>query len=521
MLTCWVYLLLTLSLLIGCGKSESAKGSVLRVSTEGDPQTLDPRRVRDLATTTTIHMLYEGLMRNGADGNPAPALAESVTISPDQTTYTFTLRKSGWSDGTQVTANDIAETWKSILSPQFPSPNAYQLYPIRGAQAAKEGKISVEEVGVRALDESTLIVELEQATPYFLSLLATHFYYPVHQTLRDQSPDKEIKVVTNGPFKLTNWHKHNELTASPNPHYWDRSNVHLDQISLIVLDNPTALQIYQGGGLEWTGSPLSTISIDALQSLKQSSDLEITPAAGLFLMRINTEKTPFTSVKLRKAFAFALNRTDLVEHVLQGNQIPAYGMVPPTLYENKPHFDENVAKARWFFDEALKELNITREDLPEIAIYYATGERGNKIAQVAQQQWKEAFGIQVALKSNEAKVYFDQLKKRDYQIGIGSWYADYRDPISFLEIFKLKNNGTNNTEWEHPDFIAFLDKSGRAHNAQERNWHLKEAEKVIMDEMPVIPLFFASYNYLKNPSVKGVYFSELGYIDFKNAYIER
>ena len=247
------YLLAACSLLtcISCNKQDSTakRSSILRISTEGDPQTLDPRRVRDLATTTTIHMLYEGLMRNGPDGKPAPALAENVAISPDQMTYTFTLRKSGWSDGTAVTAQDFEKSWKSMLAPEFPSPNAYQLYPIQGAQAAKEGRGSIDTVEVKAIDDATLVVNLEQPTPYFLSLLTTHFYYPVHETLRSQASDasslSDSQIPTNGPFKLEKWHKHNELTAVPCSHYWDRSNVHLDQISLIVLDNPTALQLYQ------------------------------------------------------------------------------------------------------------------------------------------------------------------------------------------------------------------------------------------------------------------------------------
>lgn len=520
----WIAFCFFVLIATGCGQnSTSSNQAVLRVSMEGDPQTLDPRRVRDLGTTTTIHMLYEGLMRNGQDGNPLPAMAESVEISPDQKKYTFTLRKSGWSDGSAVTASDFAETWKSLLSPQFPSPNAYQLYPIKGAQAVKEGKLSSEEIGIQSPDDRTLIIYLEQPTPYFLPLLATHFFYPVHSSLRNQAADAELQnVVTNGPFILENWKKNNELNAVPNPHYWDRSTIQLDRVNLIVLDNPTALKFYQGGELEWTGSPLSTLSIDALQSLKGSEDFKVTPGAGIFLMRINTDKAPFTSSKMRRAFAYALNRNDLVEHVLQGNQIPAFGIVPPSFLDTKPHFnDHDAAKAKILFEEALEELHLSRNNFPEVVIYYATGERSNKIAQVAQQQWKDVLGITAALKSQEAKVYFDQLKKQDYQIGIGSWFADYRDPISFLEVFKLKNNGTNNTQWEHPAFIALLEKSGLAHKSEERNRHLKSAEKVIMEEMPVIPLFFASYNYLKKPQVKGVYFSELGYLDFKNASLER
>ncbi len=510
-----------------CRKHEpiAQTSSTLKISCEGDPQTLDPRKVRDLATATVIHMLYEGLMRPQANGQPAPAIAEAVTISPDQKTYTFKLRNSAWSDGQPVTAYDFEKTWKSLLNPQFPSPNAYQLYPIKGAQAAKEGRASMEEIGVYAQDDSTLIVQLEQATPYFLHLTATHFYYPVHPSVlqfsNDSNPLNESQISTNGPYQLEKWSRHNELTAIPNPHYWDSKNIRLHRIHLVVLDNPTALHLFQRGELDWTGSPLSTISTDALASLKKQGQLEISPAAGVYLFRINTERPPFTHAKMRRAFALALSRSDLVEHVLQGNQIPALGIIPPSFIQKQPLFqDHDTSLARQMFQEAMEEQQLTLNNFPPVSIYYASGERAHKIAQVAQQQWKECLGINVNLQSTEAKVYYDRLKSHDYQIGIGSWFADFRDPISFLEIFKLKGNGTNNTQWENSQYIALLDQSTQTTKYSERENYLKDAEKIIIEEMPIIPLFYASYNYVKKPSVKGVYFSELGYLDFKNAYIE-
>lgn len=499
--------------------------STLRISMEGDPQTLDPRRVRDLSTTTVIHMLYEGLMRTQADNQPAPALAKTVTISPDQKTYTFQLRRSAWSDGQPVTAHDFEQTWKSLLQPAFPSPNAYQLYAIRGAQDAKEGRASSDQIGVYAQDDLTLIVELEQPTPYFLQLTATHFFYPVHASLRQQSENSRAlspsQILTNGPFKLEKWSHHNELTAIPNPHYWDQPNIRLKRIHLIVLDNPTALQLFQSGELDWTGSPLSTLSVDALDALKNQGQLEVKPAAGTYLFRINTEQPPFDHVKMRQAFALALNRKDLVEHVLQGNQQPAFGIIPPSFIEGRPLFqDHDVWLARQLFQEALQEQKLTLQSLPPIFIHYASNERAHKIAQVAQQQWKNNLGVQVALQSNEGKVYYDRLKKHDYQLGIGSWFADIRDSISFLEIFKLKENGTNHTQWENPQYIALLNQSSLAQSPSHRNRLLKQAEKVMVEEMPVIPLFYASYNYVKNPAIKGIYFSDLGYLDFKNAYVD-
>lgn len=500
--------------------------STLRISMEEDPTTLDPRRVRDLATTTIIHMLYEGLMRTEPSGLPTPALAEQVTVSPDQKTYTFHLRTSHWSNGQPVTAQDFEQTWKSLLDPKFPSPNAYQLYVIRGAQAAKEGKVSLDHIGVHAQDSSTLIVELEQPTPYFFHLLSSHFFYPVHASLRQQSADASIssnaQIVTNGPFKLESWKRRNELTAISNSHYWDQGNIKLDRIQYIVLDNPTALQLFQRGELDWTGSPLSTLSIDALASLKDEGQLEVMPSAAVYIFRVNTQHPPFQHTKMRQAFALAINRQELVEHALQGNQQPAFGIIPPSFLQGEPFFQDNdVALARQLFQEALKEQNLTLQNFPSISICYASNERAHKIAQVAQQQWKENLGIQVALQSSEAKVYYDRLKKYDYQLGIGSWFADIRDPISFLDVFKLKENGTNNTQWENPQYIKLLNQSSLADPFSERKELLKEAEKIIISEMPIIPLFYSSFNYVKNPKIKGIYFSELGYLDFKNAHWEK
>ena len=329
----------------------------------------------------------------------------------------------------------------------------------------------------------------------------------------------DSQTKSNGPFKIEKWNHHNELTTVPNPHYWDKENVHLSRIQLIVLDNPTALQLYEKKGLDWTGSPLSTLSVDALSSLSKRGDLEIAPSAGVYLIRINTEKAPFNHIKMRQAFALALNRGNLVEYALEGNQVPAFGLIPYSILPGQPHFDDcNLSLARQLFEEAMKEQSLTLAHFPTVIITYASGERPHKIAQVAQQQWKEAFGVNVNLQSNEPKVHYDHLKNRSYQLGIGSWFADFHDPISFLEIFKHKENGTNNTQWEHPQYIALLNASAHAQNPDDRKSLLKQAEHLLINEMPVIPLFYATYNYVKNEAIQGITFSELGYLDFKHAY---
>lgn len=521
---------LTLILLFACFSCRRFQKPIaqapthVRISMEGDPQTLDPRLVRDLPTATVIHMLYEGLMRIDGNGQPQPAIAKHVTISADQKVYTFTLRESQWSNQEPIKAQDFELTWKSLLDPEFPAPNAYQFYSIKGAKAAKEGTLSLDQVGITTADDHTLIVELEQPTPYFLHLVATYFYYPVSSFTRTQKtsePSNEHALISNGPFKLDSWKQQNELTVIKNPSYWDTEHVHLDKISLIVVDNSTALQLFGQNDLDWAGSPLSTMPTDAIVTLKRKGDLHIQPAAATYWFRLNTQNPPFDHVKIRQAFSLALNRQELVDHVLQGNQIPALEIVPPPLMSNVSLYkDYDFATAQKLFREALEEQKIDRKDLPKITLCYANGERSRKIAQVVQQQWRQVLGVDVHLTSCESKVYYDKLKNHDYQISIGSWFADIWDPITFLDVFKFKDNGTNNTQWENTHYIRYLNLSALTTDPKQREKFLQKAEHILIREMPVIPLFYGTYNYLKRDSLKNVYFSTLGYLDFKEAYFE-
>lgn len=502
--------------LVGCQReiSKDTK-STLKVGCEMDYQTLDPRQARDLLTYTFIQLLYEGLTRLNAQGQPTLALAERIDISPDQKTYLFTLSESQWSDGTPLTAKDFEETWKSVLDPHFPAPNAYQFYVIKGAKAAKDGKISLNEIGVKALDDKTLQVELESPTPFFLHLTSTPFFSPASPQLR-QNPSSTV-LAFNGPFQMHPSKQQNEYMVTKNSHYWNAPSIHLDGIHFIIADIATALKLYQKGELDWVGSPLSTLPIDALPSLRGSKEFHIQPAAGTFWLRFNTENFPFNHVNVRQAFTLALNRQDLVEHVLQGNQQPALGLLPPTMTSRPTLYqDHHEEKAKALFQGSFENFST----VPSITLCYSSNERNHKIAQVVQQQWKKVFGIDVHLQSCEGKVFAEKLKQHDYQISIGSWFADIRDPLSFLEVFRFKNNGTNHTQWENPLFAYLLERSF-LEKGEARQRTLEAAERVLIEEMPVAPLFFSSYLYMKKPYVQGIYLSDLGIMEFKNGFLER
>lgn len=493
--------------------------STVRISQDKDFSSLDPRRVRDLPTATILQAVYEGLTRLNAKGEPVPALAELIEISPDQTIYTFTLRSSHWSDGKPVTAQDFEQSWKSLLDPTFPAPNAYQFYVIKGAKEAKTGQLDLDQVGIKAINNQTLVVELEKPTPYFLSLTSTFFFLPVGPALRNNQ--QEVKTwAFNGPFQLEAWSPQNEFSIIPNPHYWDHQHVQLDRLAFIVVDNSTALQLFETDELDWMGSPLSIIPLDAMETFRASDLLFSVPAAGSYFVRLNTARDPFRSPKMRQAFSLALNREDIVDHAMQGQQQPALGIIPPSVIGKAPsRHIPSTEQAQQIFQEALTELGIQRQNLPAITLCYSSSERYHKMAQAIQQQWKQVLGVDVQLQSCEYKVFMERIQQNDYSLSLGAWFADFRDPISFLDVFKFKDNGTNNTQWENPQYIQLLDLAESTSDQIERQRILQEAETLLLDEMPVIPLSYSTYFYLKKPQLKNVYFSDLGYLDFKKAYL--
>lgn len=519
-----------LAIFNSCGKETTPSAQSknhLNIAATDDPLSLDPRLVRDLASSTAMRMLFEGLMRVNADGQLVPGVAEKVLVSEDGKIYTFTIRpNAAWSDGTLLTADDFEQTWKTVLSPDFPAPNAYQLYAIKNGKKVKEGRLPTEDLGVTAIDASTLQVELEEPTPYFLELAACHFYFPVSARMRAAPltaplthPDTH---VGNGPFKLSEWKPRNTFSVAKNLAYWDAAKVQLDHIALHILDENTSLQMFKSGQLHWAGSPLSTLPQDALTSLKNSGKLSIAPGAGTHWFRFNTQKPPFDKPEVRRAFSLALDRQAIVDHITQGNQLPAIGVIPPILGLDTVYgySDHSVEEARRLFEKVLSENRMTREDLPKITLCYSANDRNQKIAQAVQQQWKEALGIDVILESSEGKIVIDKMHKGQYLMSLGSWYADINDPINFLEIFKSKENPTNQTFWENARYASLIEQSSIEQSPDKRKILLAKAEMVLLDFMPIAPLFHASYNYLKKPEVVGVYFSPLGYVDFKEASIE-
>ncbi len=529
------YILILSALLvftISCShKQSSNQRQTLRLNLADDPASLDPRVVRSLKDLTIVKQLFDGLMRVDANGTPSPAIAERIEISEDLLTYTFYLREAHWTNGDPVTAYDFEYAWTTVLDPSFRTDYSYMLYPIKNAKSAREGKCTTDAIGVAALDERTLVVQLEAPTPYFLELTAFPTYFPVNHKLDMQvsawaQPPCE-RFVSNGPFKVKRWIPQSEVELVKNSRYWDSKNVRLNGLIFTILsDNNTESHLFEKNELDWLGQPTShNIATELIAKMKEKNQLGSYTVAGTFWFKFNTDKPPFNQPKLRRAFSYAINRREIIEHVLQGNQDPATGPLPPSMrVQQDPYFEDGDIKlAKMLFESVLAKNGWTRDTFPKVVLNYSPSERNTKIVQLVQQQWKNAFNIDVQLESVEGQLYRRNVRQGLYQVGTGDWIADFNDPLAFLELFKYPNqdgNGMNDTGWYQEEYFNLLQRSLTERDINKRKELLAQAEKILVDEMPIAPVYHYAFDYVKKGYVKDVVLSPLGTADFKFATIE-
>ncbi|MBY0529853.1 MAG: peptide ABC transporter substrate-binding protein [Rhabdochlamydiaceae bacterium] len=529
----WLLLVLTfLAALTSCGKKNSTleeriRAQELHLSLSSEPPTLDPRKAVDTTSLAIIRLCFEGLMELNQAGDPIPALAERVEVSLDQKTYTFFLKESFWSDGVQVTANDFEHTWKTLLSPLFPCPYASDLYVIKNAQAAKLGSCSVDEVGVVALDAKTLVVHLDHPIPYFLSLVGSRSFPAVPKHITENNPswaeNEGPQFICNGPFQLEGWRHNVQIDLIKNKTYWDAQKIRLEKIHLALIeDEQTNLSLFENGDLDWIGSPVSSIPLDATESLKKQGSLEIFPVPGLYSYLFNTKQYPFNNVHIRRALSLAINRKAIVDNIMQNDQIPALAMIPPSMWQHPEQYfqDADVTKARQELQKGLDELGTTLDQLAPLRLCYNTLSGHHKIAQAIQGQWLEALGIKVELSNKEWKVFLDELRHHQFGIARMGGVASYNDPMNFFELYRYLSSSDNYTQWTNPHFTELLELSDRTSDPEKRVALLKEAEKIFMEEMPVAPIYFYTGCYLKKNYVHGAQINAIGSIDFKYAYLE-
>ncbi|MDG2060408.1 MAG: peptide ABC transporter substrate-binding protein [SAR86 cluster bacterium] len=486
---------------------------ILYLGNGTEPQDLDPHIVTGVPEHNIIIALLEGLMiANPQGGAPLPGVAESWDVSSDGKVYIFKIKDQAlWSNGDEVTAADFVFSWKRILTPSLGAQYADMLYILKNAEPFNKGKIKdFSQVGVRAVDAKTLRVELNNPTPYFLNLLTHYSSYPVHRPTiekfgeidtRGSEWTREENFIGNGPFILKEWQLNKVLIVKKNTNYWNSNIVDLNEIHFFPIDDVSREdRMYRSGYLHLAYSTPQE-KIETYRT-KYPDHLRIEPYFGTYYYRVNTLKKPFNDPLVRKALSLAINRDDIVNKVMKGGQSIAFSFTPPDKKGYFPNtqldFDPQLAK------NLLREAGFSKGKFPIVELLYNTSEGHQKVAQAIQQMWKLNLGIDVELVNVDWKVYLSRELSGDFTISRAGWIGDYPDPNSFLDMM-VTGRGNNKTGWSNPEYDNLVKLAASAKSTNERFKLFREAESILVNELPVIPIYTYTRVYMLHPDVKGWY----------------
>jgi oligopeptide transport system substrate-binding protein len=527
----WRYIRQILITVLVCSIAACSRtgGQALHVGNGTEPQGLDPHTVTGVPEHRLVSTLFEGLVDvDPGDLHPVPAVAESWTVSDDGTAYTFHLRTTAaWSNGDPVTAHDFVYAWRRILSPGLGSQYAYMLHGLKNAKEFNEGAITdFAQVGVTAVDDYTLCVTLNHPTPYFLPMQIHFTWYPVHPPTIERFGRMEDRntrwtrpgnLVGNGAFILERWVPNNVIEVVKNERYWNAANVRLRRILFYPIDNLlTEERNFRTGALQLTENvPITKVPV---YRRDHPEVLHLDPYLGTYFYRINVTRPPLNDVRVRRALALALDRESLTRNVLTGGQQPARSLTVPGMagYTCKAGIDYDPEGARRLLAEAGYPGGA---GFPHVELLYNTSENHKLIAEAVQQIWKQNLKVEVSLVNQDWKVYLASQRNLDYQIARAAWIGDYVDPNTFLECF-LTGGGNNNTGWSSKVYDAFLAQAQQTADPERRYDLFQQAERVLLEEAPIIPVYHYTRVYLKSPRVGGWHSNLLGYISFKQLYYE-
>jgi oligopeptide transport system substrate-binding protein len=513
---------------------EQPSEKILRTNNSSEPGSLDPALAQGTHESWILNNLFEGLMKYDATGQIVPGMAKEYTLSEDDLTYTFTLKDDlKWSNGDPITAHDFEFAWKRALDPELAADYAFQLYYIKGAEAYNSGEGTADDVAVKALDDKTLEVTLESPTAYFLDLCSFYTYYPVNKAVVESNPDwakDPSTYVSNGPFTLESWEHNAKIKLAKNENYYDKDSIKLDGIDFdIIEDENTAWQKYEGGEYDI----LVTLPQAVVAQLKASNnpELNIGSEVGTYYYNLNNEKAPFNNKKVRQALAYALDRQTIVDKIAQGGQIAATGVVPPGLLdengrdyrETTGHFIEyDVERAKTLLAEGLAEEGMTIEDFNAqgFVLLYNTSEAHKKIAQAAQEMWRTSLGIEIGLENVEFQVKLDREKAGDYDISRAGWIGDYSDPMTMLDLW-YSTGPFNDAGYNNPEYDRLIDIAKSTADQKVRFDAMREAEAILMEDLPIVPVYFYTQPYAVKPYVSGVYKLPINYPTITYADINR
>ncbi len=482
---------------------------------EGDLPSVHPHDlIIHLRGIATGKLLFEGLTRVDENGKVRLAGAESLDVSQDRLCYTFTLRDNKWSDGSPVTATQYENAWKEAISPKSTCSSANLFYLIQNAEKAKKGEVPLDAVGVKAIDNKTLVVHLAHTSSFFLDLIAL----PICAPLID--PKKKDISSFNGPFMIDTWKKNDRLRLVRNPFFWNKNRILLDEINVLMASDPsTIFNLYESGKVDWIGVPFSPLSSEQIQDLQTRNLLLSRPIARSFWVNLNTRHPALSSTAIRQALSLALDRTNITRHIMIGGHPLRRALSDSLLPVNmkvSSLLKEDEAEARLRFQQGLLDLGIAKEEFPQLTVSYAQQSNRKKFAEYLQETWKRVLGIDIRLEQQEWNVLRKNLGRGQFEVSAAFEAAYYHDPMEILE--KLGDiNPSNFSQWVHNGYRQLISQAREESDSERRFQLLGKAEEILLKETPLIPICADQFLFTHPSGLKGYSFDSVGAVDFSYA----
>lgn len=518
------FILALAAALLGAGCSgdpvsalEGAKRKIFLVNNRQEPRFLDIQRCNSVGEHQINMALFEGLVAEDKNSDRAaePGVAERWEPNADKSVWTFHLRKNAkWSDGTPMTAHDFVWSWRRMLLKELAAEYSKMLFLLKNGEAfykktgtPLEKMASPDDPGVRALDDYTLEVSLVGPTPHFPQILCHTAWWPApRHTIEKWGSITDVmnpwteddKMVSNGPFKLKTYLFRQYLEVERNPHYWDAATVKLDGVRFYPIDSEqTEEKVFRRGQLHATyGLHLPKIP----EYFKEHADIVRNYSnCAVRFYRVNTTRGPFKDARVRRALGLSLDRESIIDNILRGNQLPAYGIVPPMDgYTGVVGFKFDPAEGKRLMAEAGYPDG---RGFPKMTLLIAKSETDAQIAEAVQAMWEKYLGIRIDIMSQDFTVYLTTQHAMDYDIAVAGWSADYYDPATFIDMW-VTEGGNNETGWSVKAFDQLVADATQTADAAARLDILNKAEATVLADAPVIPIYFYTRTRLIHPAVK-------------------
>lgn len=495
--------------------SYSAGQKVIRYNLEGGFSTLDPQMCTDSNSGNVLAYIFEGLTRLDYKGKPIPAIAESW--SNNGNTWTFKLRKNAkWQNGDPVVAKDFLDAWERVLNPNSEAEYSYIMYCIKGAQEYNEGiSEKFSSVGIKALDNFTLQVTLNKPIVYFPNLVSLYTFYPQNTKFlkeNNEYGEEANSILGNGAFTVSNLDNYEEITLKKSENYWNKNSIKINTIEIYGYDRDEALKKYDERTLDIVEIPYNKMNF-----YKKSKDLRTFEDGSFWYLGLNNEKPLLSNKKIRKALSMAINREKLVNDIKNSLASEAESIVPMGIKGKVGFFRNeynqslydisyNPQKARELFEEGLKELKLKKSEIGYITLLAGNNDNAIRESEFYAEQLKMNLGLEIELENTSFQIRLQKTIEKDYDMVLSGWGPDYNDPMTYLDMW-TSNSGQNNTGWGNKTYDTLIESAVSERDYSKRMDILAQAEKLLMDELPIIPIYYRKTAFLVKPNINNLEFS--------------